>query len=212
MLVTGIKSKPIYAPLIADHSGKQHLLVGQGSGGQCLLRVLDQMQQSSSPSGIGRYQQEKTHALVLYAIESVSGKNYADKLKEAGAGGYKIFPTISELLAELPSLLSECTMGTRLYIAGAERFIGSVLKIAAEYDLEKDEIQAEACGTLARRVYCIHCRTFNEMVKTNIVECAGCRRWLLVRDHYSKRLAAYMGVMVDAETPGQLPPVEEVYR
>ena len=33
----------------------------------------------------------------------------------------------------------------------------------------------------------------------------------LVRDHYSRRLAAYMGVMADAETPGELPPVREVF-
>ena len=26
-----------------------------------------------------------------------------------------------------------------------------------------------------------------------------------MRDHYSRRLAAYMGVMVDAEAPGELP-------
>ena len=31
------------------------------------------------------------------------------------------------------------------------------------------------------------------------------RRWLVVRDHYSRRLAAYMGVMVDAEAPGERP-------
>jgi dimethylamine monooxygenase subunit C len=38
-----------------------------------------------------------------------------------------------------------------------------------------------------------------------------CSRWLLVRDHYSRRLAAYMGVMVDAEVPGVLPPLVEVF-
>lgn len=90
--------------------------------------------------------------------------------------------------------------------------MGSVTKVATQFDLNKDEIQSEECGTLARRVYCIHCKTFSETVKTNIVECAGCQRWLLVRDHYSKRLAAYMGVMVDAEAPGQRPPMEEIFR
>jgi dimethylamine monooxygenase subunit C len=43
------------------------------------------------------------------------------------------------------------------------------------------------------------------------VSCAGCARWLLVRDHYSRRLAAYMGVMVDAEAPGALPPLKDVF-
>jgi hypothetical protein len=102
-------------------------------------------------------------------------------------------------------------MGTRLYVAGPESFIGLAMKIALEFNLNKDEIRAEECGTLARRVYCIHCRATTENVRTNIVSCVGCARWLLVRDHYSRRLAAYMGVMVDAEAPGELPPLKEVF-
>jgi len=66
-------------------------------------------------------------------------------------------------------------------------------------------------GAPARRVYCIHCRATTEEVRTNIVSCVDCKRWLLVRDHYSRRLAAYMGVMADAESPGELPPVREVF-
>ena len=102
-------------------------------------------------------------------------------------------------------------MGTRLYVAGPESFIGLVMKIALEFNLNKDEIRAEECGTLERRVYCIHCRVTTENVRTNIVRCVECDRWLLVRDHYSRRLAAYMGVMVDAEAPGELPQLVEVF-
>jgi DNA-directed RNA polymerase subunit RPC12/RpoP len=50
-----------------------------------------------------------------------------------------------------------------------------------------------------------------EDVRTNIVRCPGCGSWLLVRDHYSRRLAAYMGVMVDAEVPGERPEIKEVF-
>jgi hypothetical protein len=74
-------------------------------------------------------------------------------------------------------------MGTRLYVAGPESFIGLVMKIALEFNLNQDEIRAEECGTLARRVYCIHCRATTENVRTNIVRCVDCERWLLVRDH-----------------------------
>jgi len=89
--------------------------------------------------------------------------------------------------------------------------MGLVMRVALQFNLMKDEIRAEECGTLARRVYCIHCRATTENVKTNIVECRACRRWLIVRDHYSRRLAAYMGVMVDAEVPGERPPIKEVF-
>lgn len=211
MLITGIKSKPIYAPLVMDHVGKYHLLLGQGSGGEALLRLLGQMQQASVPSGIGRFAQEKAHTHVLYATESLSARNFAEKLQESGAGEVKIYAKIEKLLAELRPLLARCTMGTRIYVAGSDGFIGSAIKVGMEFDLNSDEMQAEECGTRARRVYCIHCRTFNETVRTNVVQCGGCGRWLLVRDHYSRRLAAYMGVMVDAEVPGQVPAVEESF-
>ena len=43
MLVTGIKSRPIYTRLRPDFSGRQHVLVGQGSGGEALIRVLESL-------------------------------------------------------------------------------------------------------------------------------------------------------------------------
>ena len=46
---------------------------------------------------------------------------------------------------------------------------------------------------------------------TNVVACAGCGRHLLVRDHFSRRHGAFMGVMVDAELPGVRPAVQEVF-
>jgi hypothetical protein len=125
--------------------------------------------------------------------------------------GLHVFPDSATLLREFRSLLDHALMGTRLYIAGPESFIGLAMRTALEFNLNRDEIRAEESGTRARRVYCVHCRAVTEEVRTNVVQCAQCARWLLVRDHYSRRLAAYMGVMVDAEAPGQLPPITEVY-
>jgi hypothetical protein len=121
------------------------------------------------------------------------------------------YPDIAALLGALRILLEESLMGTRLYVAGPESFIGRALQLALEFNMNKDEIRAEEVGSRARRVHCVHCRTTAEDVRTNIVECRGCARWLLVRDHYSRRLAAYMGVMVDAEAPGERPRIEEIY-
>jgi predicted RNA-binding Zn-ribbon protein involved in translation (DUF1610 family) len=102
-------------------------------------------------------------------------------------------------------------MGLRLYVAGPEAFMGQIMTLALEFNLNKDEIRAEECGSLARRVHCVHCKTVTEDVTTNIVECTNCHRWLIVRDHYSRRFAAYMGVMVDAEAPGERPDVKVVF-
>ena len=199
MLVTGIKSKPVYAPLRADTAGRYHLMLGFKQGASPLLRVLGELRDSAP--------QAMQNARVLLVPET----------REAGAAfaalgaGAAIFADRQALLDEFRTVLEESLMGTRLYVAGPESFIGLAMKIALEFDLNKDEIRAEEIGTLARRVRCVHCRVTAEDVRTNIVRCPGCDRWLLVRDHYSRRLAAYMGVMVDAEVPGQLPAVQEIY-
>jgi dimethylamine monooxygenase subunit C len=212
MLVTGIKSKPVYAPLQADTRGRFHLMVGMGVGAAPLLRVIAEMK-VAAPQSLQRTR-------VLFVPDDGGGSAGAglgaaaselDQFRAASVGAVQAFNAAPSLLEQFRAVLRDSLMGTRLYVAGPESFIGLVMKIALEFNLNKDEIRAEECGTLARRIYCIHCRATTEHVRTNIVQCIGCARWLLVRDHYSRRLAAYMGVMADAEAPGELPPLKEVF-
>ena len=218
MLVTGIKSKPVYAPLQADTRGRYHLMLGMGVGAAPLLRVIAEMQSAAAQSlkttrvlfVPGAVADEDT-AAGKAAVGKGAAAPEIEQFKAATVGEVRAFASTPALLEEFRVILGRSLMGTRLYVAGPESFIGLAMKIALEFNLNKDEIRAEECGTLARRVYCIHCRATTENVRTNIVSCVGCRRWLLVRDHYSRRLAAYMGVMVDAEAPGELPPVTVVF-
>lgn len=214
MLVTGIKSKPVYAPLQADTRGRYHLMLGMGLGAAPLLRVLAEMRMVAAQS------LQNTRLLFVpgagaapgtSAKSDVGALSEVEQFKVAAVGEVHAFPGTPALLEQFRTILQQSLMGTRLYVAGPESFIGLAMKIALEFNLNKDEIRAEECGTLARRVFCIHCRATTENVRTNIVSCVGCARWLLVRDHYSRRLAAYMGVMVDAEAPGELPPIKEVF-
>jgi NAD(P)H-flavin reductase len=204
MLVTGIKSKPVYTPLAPDLSGRYHLMVGHGVGDAPLVRVLRDLEAAAPGSGA------RTRVLLV----ADPGEQHAvrEEFQSAGAADVRVFEKSVELLADLTDVLAHAFMGTRLYVAGPESFMGLVMRIARQFNLNKDEVRAEECGSLARRVYCVHCQTATEDVTTNIVQCKDCKRWLLVRDHYSSRLAAYMGVMVDAEAPGQLPEVKEVFR
>lgn len=197
MLITGIRSRPVYRALEPDFGGRYHLLAGQGSGGEALLRLLEAM-----PIG------PEIH--VIYAAESLSGKDFSEQLAARRGTKLDLLATQAEAVASVDRTLSGCVMGTRLYVAGSESFIGSIVQVATRYNLNADEVQREHCGSSARRVFCIHCKTSNENVTTNIAKCAGCGRHLLVRDHYSRRLGAYMGVMADAETPGVIPPIVEV--
>jgi hypothetical protein len=205
VLITSIKSKPVYEPLRADVGGRYHLMLASGPGGEALLRVLGEIR-DAAPQAL-----QNTRALLVPGADAAAHSNTATRINEVGVTDVRLFDDVASLLTTFRTVLDESLMGTRLYVAGPESFIGLAMKLALEFDMNKDEIRAEELGTSARRVYCVHCRTTTEDVKTNIVNCAGCQRWLLVRDHYSRRHAAYMGVMVDAEAPGELPPIREVY-
>ncbi len=203
MLITGIKSKPIYAPLRFDAGGRHHVMLGLGVGREPLRRVFKEVQDQQAEA-LARTE-------VLYVPATGDAGSAADHFPLPALTSIRLFGNSSALLEDFRALLDRSLMGTRLYVAGPESFIGMAMKVALDFNLNKDEIRAEECGTLARRIRCIHCRAITEDVKTNIVQCVGCGLWLLVRDHYSRRLAAYMGVMADAEAPGELPEIKEVF-
>ncbi len=207
MLITGIRSKPVYAPLLPDLGGRYHVRVGHGVGAAPLSRLLTDFR-SSATDALARTR-------IWYVADPAarsngSGHGGAETLQGPDIAELRTFAAVDAMLADLTGALDRALMGTRLYVAGPESFMGLVMRIAYQFNLAQDEVRAEECGTLARRVHCVHCRATIENVRTNIVQC-GCNRWLVVRDHYSRRLAAYMGVMVDAEVPGERPQIKEVF-
>jgi hypothetical protein len=102
-------------------------------------------------------------------------------------------------------------MGTRLYVAGTEGFIGQALQVAMELGVDPASVLTEHCGSLARRVQCVHCKGITENVTANPVSCSRCGLALFVRDHYSRRIGAFQGVNIDAEAPGTAPAPEEKF-
>ena len=120
MLVTGIKSKPVYAPLQADTRGRFHLMLGMGVGAAPLLRVIAEMG-TAAPKGL-----QNTH--VLYVPDAGTAAEL-ERFRVA-VGNVQAFPSTPALLGEFRSTLGKSLMGTRLYVAGPESFIGLVMKIA----------------------------------------------------------------------------------
>ena len=102
-------------------------------------------------------------------------------------------------------------MGTQLYVAGTEVLIGRAVQVAMDAGIDPAAVQAEHRGSLARRVQCVHCKRITEDVRTQPVRCEGCGLTLFVRDHYSRRYGAFMGVNIDAEEPGFVPPIEDAF-
>jgi hypothetical protein len=126
-------------------------------------------------------------------------------------GPGRTFRAPADLLATLAHRLTREHAGFRLYAVGTEAFLWDVTNIARAHGLGGGEIFLSHAGSLRRRVYCTHCKTMNEDVTTNIVPCRACGAALFVRDHFSRRLAAFMGVKIDAEVPGEIPAIEVLY-
>lgn len=199
MLITGIKSRPVYDELAPMESGLTHVAAAQGSGGGPLLRLLGMMTR-----------QQAAETRVLYSTESFTGQNYLADLQGVLTAELLVVPTNAEAVAGLDVLLAKATMGTRLYLSGSEGFIGTAMQVATRYGLNRDEVLREQAGSFVRRVWCAHCSHYSENVTRRLFECPGCGRTLVVRDHYSGRLAAFQGVKADGEVPGEMPADEEL--
>ncbi|AFK67164.1 dimethylamine monooxygenase subunit DmmA family protein [Pseudomonas sp. yb_1] len=199
MLITGIKSRPVYDQLHPMAGGLRHLIAGQGSGGAAMLRLIADM----SPA-------QRARSTLLYSTESFSGYDHLLDLQAAEAAELEVFPNNQALIVALRERLGQAHMGTRLYLSGSESFIGTAMQAANAVDLNRDEVLREHSGTLVRRVWCAHCDTYTENVTQRVFRCPGCQLDLVVRDHYSRRLAAFQGIKADGEVPGELPAAEEL--
>ncbi|MNJ16197.1 hypothetical protein D3C77_104570 [compost metagenome] len=199
MLITGIKSRPVYDRLQPMTGGLRHLIAGQGSGGAAMLRLLADMSEN-----------QRHNSTLLYSTESFSGHSHLQALQDADAAGLEVFASNQALIDALRERLGDAHMGTRLYLSGSESFIGTAMQAANAVDLNRDEVLREHSGTLVRRVWCAHCDTYTENVTQRVFTCPGCQLSLVVRDHYSRRLAAFQGIKADGEVPGELPAAEEL--
>lgn len=201
MLVEGIKSRPTYPGLVADPYAHSHVFVADGEGARAIVELFNRSAQEI-----------KGRATVVYAMASPDGKERAAELKALPAEFVHEMPTIATAINRLDGVLGVARMGTTIYAAGTETLIGLVVQLAQRYGMDPATVVTEHRGTLARRVQCVHCKGFTENVHTNIVVCAHCGANLLVRDHYSRRHAAFQGVAVDAEVPGEVPEIVEVFK
>lgn len=187
-----IKSRPVYPGLSPDTNARRNVVVCDKGGAAAVVELLARADADFA----------KRTEVILSAEEEEGVKTIIGQLQsvpvqvEAG-----ILPAIDKLRA----ILASAKMGVRLYAAGTEPLIGSVVQAGADYFIDPLSIRTEHRGSLKRRVQCVHCKGMTEDVTTNPVKCAQCGLLLLVRDHYSKRLAAFQGVCINAEDPTESP-------
>jgi hypothetical protein len=200
MLVAGIKSRPVYTGLTIQPHARRHIFALEGEGAKALL---DQ-QPALDDTALSRSE-------ILYVARGSQGSGLDEALRRLGADMFFTAPTIATLLFRLKGSLATAHMGTRLYISGTEGFIGQAMLLALEYGMDHASVITEHRGSLARRVQCVHCKGITDDVTTSPFACSHCGLPLLVRDHYSRRLAAFQGVNIDAEEPGSAPDPEELF-
>jgi predicted RNA-binding Zn-ribbon protein involved in translation (DUF1610 family) len=198
MLVQGIKSRPVYEGLIIDPYAKRHIFALEGEGALALL------EQNPAKEVLARSE-------ILYTAGASRASAHFSALTALGADQCWQAPSIETLLFRLRGSLNNATMSTRLYISGTEGFIGQAQAIAIDFGMDFRSIPTEHRGSLARRVQCVHCKGITDNVTVSPFICSHCGLSLLVRDHYSRRLAAFQGVNIDAEEPGTAPEPEELF-
>ncbi|KRW96525.1 dimethylamine monooxygenase subunit DmmA family protein [Paracoccus sp. MKU1] len=193
-----IPSRPVYGGL-HPHGALPSLMLAEGAGGEALADLAQ-----ADPSVM-------RHAHLFYVpAGAATGPDLAVRLRALGPASYVEGPSYAALRPRFARALADAHMGTRLYLAGSEGLIGQAMAEALAAGLPLEAIDAEHRGGFARRVQCVHCKGITENVATDPFTCSHCGLNLFVRDHYSRRIGAFQGVCVDAETPGIVPEPQEI--
>ncbi|MCG7508460.1 dimethylamine monooxygenase subunit DmmA family protein [Mesorhizobium retamae] len=194
-----ILSRPVYGTL-SPQTGKSHLFVADAEGASAILDLA-----KKAPDGFF------ARAHIMF-IPDTSRSQFQAALKALKPAQFYEGPSIAAALPRLRQTLANAHMGLRIYLAGTEGLIGQAMQVALEAGIDHSSIQTEHRGSWARRVQCVHCKGITENVTTQPATCAHCGLLLLVRDHYSRRLAAFQGVCINAEDPSEIPQKEEIFR
>ena len=189
-----IKSRPVYG-VLELRPGALHLVVADGEGAEAVIDMLTRT--TDRPAVLATMH-------VIYA-PGPNGTDLSPALQALGAAQFFRGPTIPTLLPRLARVLSDAHMGTQFYLAGTEGLTGQAEREIMATGFPFAAIQKEHRGSTVRRVQCVHCKGITENVATDPFKCSHCGLNLFVRDHYSRRLAAFQGVNIDAEDPGQVP-------
>ncbi len=196
-----IKSRPVYGEL-EPRPGTAHLVIADGEGAGA---VADLVAKAADRAAM------LAQMHIIYA-PGPNGCDDSAALQALGAAQFYRAPTIAAMLPRLQRVLQDAHMGTQFYLTGTEGLMGQAEREIMATGFPVAAIQKEHRGSTVRRVQCVHCKGVTENVRTDPFKCSHCGLNLFVRDHYSRRLAAFQGVNIDAEEPGRVPPAVERFR
>jgi predicted RNA-binding Zn-ribbon protein involved in translation (DUF1610 family) len=188
-----IRSRPVYGTLEL-RAGAAHLLIADAHGAEAILDVATPVMMA------------KAHIIYI-----PKGEPLEDKLRALKPAQFYVGPTYSAAESRIHKAFADAKMGLQVYLSGTEGLMGQAQHAAMQAGIPHTAIQTEHRGSTARRMQCVHCKGITEDVEVDPFQCAHCGLHLFVRDHYSRRLAAYQGVCIDAEDPGNLPAPKGLY-
>lgn len=197
-----MRSRPVYGEL-TPRPGSGHLFVADGEGAEAILDLFQKAGAQASSL------LEKSH--IIY-MPGPNGTDLGARLEALGAAQYHRSPSFASAQSRLKKVLADAHMGLQIYLAGTEGLMGQAQRDVIEAGLPHEAVQTEHRGSTVRRVQCVHCKGITENVRTDPFKCSHCGLHLFVRDHYSRRLAAFQGVNIDAEDPGQVPDAVERFK
>lgn len=193
------KSRPFYGTL-KPVSATTHLVVAEGEGATAVQALV-----AAAPADF------LSNATLVYAKGS-DGPDHTEALQSLGFARFHTSSTAAAALPRVHGALERLRMGTQIYLAGNESALSLFVKACIDAGQDYQGLQTQHCGSLARRVQCVHCKGITEGVTTQPAECAHCGLLLLVRDHYSRRIGAFQGVNINAEDPTEVPAMEEMFK
>jgi predicted RNA-binding Zn-ribbon protein involved in translation (DUF1610 family) len=188
-----IKSRPVYGKLDA-RAGHAHLMIADAQGAEAIMDV-------ATPTLMS-----KTHIIFI-----PRGTDYADRLRGLNPAQFYEGPSYAAAVTRIQRVLQDASMGLQVYLTGTEGLMGQAQNEAMQAGIPHTAIQTEHRGSIGRRMQCVHCKGITEDVEIDPFVCSHCGLNLFVRDHYSRRLAAYQGVCIDAEDPGNVPASKGIY-
>jgi predicted RNA-binding Zn-ribbon protein involved in translation (DUF1610 family) len=188
-----IKSRPVYGKLEA-RAGHAHLMIADAQGAEAIMDV-------ATPALM-----VKTHIIFI-----PRGTDYADRLRGLNPAQFYEGPSYAAAVTRIQRVLQDASMGLQVYLTGTEGLMGQAQNEAMQAGIPHTAIQTEHRGSIGRRMQCVHCKGITEDVEIDPFVCSHCGLNLFVRDHYSRRLAAYQGVCIDAEDPGNVPASKGIY-
>lgn len=194
-----IPSRPTYGELTL-RAGAAHLFVADGEGGGAIVDLF------AKADGDLR-----GRAHIIY-IPGANGCDMTANVQALGAAQFRSHPSFAAATSRLAKALTDAHQGLQIYTAGTEGLMSQVAAMAQAAGHIYEAVQMEHRGSTARRMQCVHCKGVTENVTQDPFICSHCGLSLYVRDHFSRRLAAFQGVNIDAEDPGLVPTAVERFK